>query len=86
MAIYSSTITSGGQAQQLVPADPMRKRLYFQNTSSGDLFVEEGGTASLSTMKIAAGATLMVQATDDPTSAWSVYGATTGQSFYCRTK
>jgi hypothetical protein len=84
MAVYSSTITTGGVSQQLFPANAHRRQGYFQNQSSGDLFIEQGTTASAASLKVPAGVSVVLEKSDDPASAWSVFGATTGQAYYAR--
>lgn len=84
MAIYSSTIATGGVSQQLFPANPQRRQAVFQNQSSGDLFIEAGTTATSAGLKVPAGVSILIEKSDDPASAWSVYGATTGQAYYAR--
>lgn len=74
------TITAGGTAQQLAAANPSRTFLKGQNTSTGDLWINEvGGTAAAASpsYRIPAGATFAV----NTSAAISIFGATTGQTF-----
>ena len=74
------TITTGGTAQQLAPANPTRSFLSGQNTSTGDLWIHEtGGTASGASpsFRVPAGSTFGINTNQ----AISIWGATTGQSF-----
>lgn len=77
----SGTITLGGTAQQLAPANTARKSLTGQNISSADLWINEiGVTAAVGaagSYKVAAGESFAV-ATNR---AISIIGATTGQAF-----
>ena len=82
----NSTITTGGTAQQLVGADGKRVSLLLTNTSAGDLWINDLGTAGIGDgMPIAAGRTLSLSGDDCPRGGLSVFGATTAQSFYIRT-
>lgn len=73
------TIATGGTAQQMAPANASRKFLVGQNTSAGDLWINEtGGTAAVD------GAGSYQVASKQPFSistarAISIIGATTGQ-------
>lgn len=77
----SGTITAGGTAQTLAPSNAARTSLTGQNTSTGNLGINEiGGTAAIGspgTYTIAAGQAFSI-ATNR---AISIVGATTGQSF-----
>lgn len=77
----SGTIAAGGTAQTLAPSNTSRLSLTGQNTSTGNLGINEiGGTAAIGspgTYTIAAGQAFSV-ATNR---AISIVGATTGQSF-----
>lgn len=76
----SGTITAGGTAQQLAPANVARKLLKGQNLSTGDLWINEvGGTAAAQqpAYRIPAGGTFSV----NTSAAVSIFGATTGQAF-----
>lgn len=77
----SGSITTGGTAQQLAPANASRKMLSGQNISSADLWINEvGGTAAVDTAgsyRVAAGASFKVNTNQ----AVSVVGATAGQKF-----
>lgn len=77
----SGSITTGGTAQELAPANAARISLTAQNISSGDLWVNEiGGTAAVGaagSYKVAAGQAFSV----GTNRAISILGATTGQAF-----
>jgi len=76
----SGTITAGGTAQTLAPANANRRFLKGQNLSSADLWINElGGTAAASqpSYRIPAGSTFSVNTSQ----AVSIFGATTGQAF-----
>lgn len=77
----SSSITTGGSAQQLAPANSARVSLTGQNTSAGNLGINEvGGTAAIGsagTYTIAPGQSFSV----GTNRAISIVGATTGQTF-----
>lgn len=77
----SGSITTGGSAQELAPANTSRAELVIQNISSGDLWVNEtGGTAAIDTagsFKIPAGQSAAI----GTNRAISIIGATTGQKF-----
>lgn len=82
----SGTITSGGTAQTLMASNAARKGFYIQNTSSGDLWISSVGTAAVagSSMRVIAGSLYECPSYAVPTTAISIYGATTGQSFAAR--
>lgn len=76
----SGTITAGGTAQGLAPANPMRAFLKGQNLSSADLWINEAGSdaaASQPSYRIPAGSTFAV----NTSRAISIWGPTTGQAF-----
>lgn len=77
----SGSVTTGGTAQQLAPANTSRVQLTGQNISTGDLWINEiGGTAAIDTAgsyRISAGSAFAI-ATNR---AISVIGATTGQKW-----
>ena len=77
----SGTITTGGTAQQLAPANSLRASLTGQNISSGDLWINEiGGTAAVAgtgSYKITSGQAFSV----GTNRAISIVGATTAQQF-----
>ena len=74
------TITTGGTAQQLAPANTSRRSFNGMNLSTGDLWINEiGGIAvpSQPSYRIAAGGTFSISTNQ----AVSIYGAATGQAF-----
>lgn len=77
----SSSITTGGTAQQLAAANAARKSLVVQNISDADLWINEiGGTAAADTAgswKVPAGSAFAVSTNR----AISIIGATTGKKF-----
>jgi hypothetical protein len=77
----SGTIAAGGTAQALAAANTARTFLVGQNTSSGDLWLNEiGGTAAANgagSYRVASGATFSV----NTSRAISIIGAVTGQAF-----
>ena len=81
----SGTITSGGAAQTLMPANSRRRGFMIQNNSAGALTINPTGEAS-------AGAGMVLQPGQlyepppfgVPTGAISIHGATTGQRFDAR--
>lgn len=77
----SGSITTGGTAQQLAPANTARKSLTIQNISDIDLWINEiGGTAladGVGSYKVIAGQAFIV-ATNR---AISIVGATTGKKW-----
>lgn len=85
----SGTITLGGTAQQLLPADPARNGFYVQNVSTGDLYVNVNATASATvstnngSIKLGSGA--YWEHPCSANAAVSIFGATTGQAFVCKT-
>lgn len=79
----SGTITTGGVAQELAPANASRKYLKGQNLSVGDLWVREisvtgvDAAASQPSNRIPAGGTFGVNTNQRV----SIFGATAGQAF-----
>jgi hypothetical protein len=74
------TITTGGTAQSLAPANANRRSLTGQNQSAGDLWINEvGGTATNAqpSFRVTAGATFSISTNQ----AVSIWGATTGQAW-----
>lgn len=82
----SGTITAGGTAQVLMPANPNRFGYSVQNNSSGDLWISEITTAVANqpSLKIPAGALYECPWYYVPVTAISIIGATTGQAFCAR--
>lgn len=80
----SGTITAGATAQQLMAANASRRGWWFQNNSSGDLWLDETGTAVASqpSLKIPAGGYYEPPVVS--LGSISIYGATTGQAFSAR--
>lgn len=88
MVDCSATITSGGASQQLLPANPNRRKLIIQNTSSNDIGISftnssptigGAGTFTLATK-------LFFPATGPeyiPGNAIYVIGGSTGQQVVC---
>jgi hypothetical protein len=84
---HSGTVTSGGTSQQVMPANKARVSLFFQNLSSGDLWVDFGGNAVLSQPSIRVKSTdppLVFERNFVPTGSVHVYGATTSQAFVAK--
>jgi hypothetical protein len=79
----STSITAGGTAQTPLVANPVRTYLFFQNTSSADLYINMfGGSASPTNgILVPSKQSYENPAHFCPTGALSVFGATSGQSF-----
>lgn len=81
----SGTITSGGVAQTLSAANTGRRGFFIQNVSTGDLWIRDGGTAAATQPSVWIPAGAFFEYTNGvPTSALSIFGATTGQAFTAR--
>lgn len=80
------TITTGGQAQQFAVANSSRRGLVVQNQSTGDLWVNGTGNATIDyhSLRVRAGDYYETPAHHVGTGALSIIGATTGQAFYAR--
>ena len=79
----SSTITTGGAAQDAVAALATRKAYFFQNISSESMWGSFTGTAAPNTVgsfEIVPKGVIRSTTTCE-TTALSIYGATTGQKF-----
>lgn len=75
----SGSITTGGTAQTVAPANPGRHGMTFQNTSDTDMYItEDGTTASASNgYKIGAGIGINISTNK----VISVFCVTTGKTF-----
>jgi len=82
----SGTGTSGGVAQTLAASNASRTGLWVQNQSTGDLWISSVGTAAATqpSLWLPAGAYYEFPETGVPTTAVSIFGATTGQAFAAR--
>lgn len=82
----SSTITAGTTAQELMPANSERRGFWIMNTSAGDLWINDVGTAAAASpsLKVVSGALYESPITGCPVGAISIYGATTSQAFSAR--
>jgi hypothetical protein len=86
----SAKITTGGTAQSLMGSNSTRRGYWFQNQSTGDLWINELGTAVVlaagtpQSLQIPAGTYYESPMNGTPTGAISVIGATTGQQFAAR--
>jgi hypothetical protein len=82
----SGTITLGGVAQQLMPANAARGGCVLQNLSTGDLWISEIGAATLGepSFWVPAGSFISCEETGITTGAISIYGPYTGQPFTAR--
>jgi hypothetical protein len=83
---HSGSITSGGAAQVLMRANDNRQGYWLQNTSSGDLWISDVGTAAAASPSIQVPAGSLYESTFGgcPTTTLSIFGATGGQTFGCR--
>jgi hypothetical protein len=87
LADRSNTVANGGTAQQLMASNASRKGWSIQNNSSGDLWVNEIGGTAVATQpswKIGPGDSAVAPLAGVSTSAISILGATTGQTFTAR--
>lgn len=82
----SNTITAGGTAQTLAPAKANRRGFVIQNQSSGPLYWNAIGTATVdqNSMLLNAGDYYESPPHHVGPGAISIIGATTGQAFYAR--
>ena len=80
---YSGTITNGGNAQEVIPANPDRKYLIFQNVSDEDMWVMFGANATESqpSIKLISNASFVMEYNFISTQSLSVIAATTGSAF-----
>lgn len=81
------TITSGGVAQQALPARPSRRGYRIQNLSAGSLWRRTNGTAAATEPSFEIPAGSMYETAQHEVGAGtvigeiSIFGATTGQAF-----
>ena len=82
----SGTITAGGTAQVLMAANAARRGFSIQNQSSGPLYFNGAGTATLdqNSFLLNPGDYFESSPHHSGTGAVSIIGATTGQAFYAR--
>ena len=80
----SGTITAGGTAQVLAPANLSRAGFWFQNVSDTDMWINELGNAAASQPSIKVPAGAMYEFPVVPGTALSVFCATTGKAFSAR--
>lgn len=80
----SGTVSTGGIAQTISVANPDREGFWFQNVSSGDLWLSELGAAAANQPSIKVPAGAMYEFPVSVGTAISVYGTTTGQAFSAR--
>lgn len=86
MSNISGSVTTGGTAQQASATNPNRRGCTIQNTSAGDLWVNDLGTATAASpsIRVPAGAQYTCGNPGSPlvpNGALSIYGATTGQTW-----
>jgi hypothetical protein len=86
IADRSGTIAAGGTAQVLMAANSQRMGYWIQNVGSGDLWISAAGTASAGQPSLRLSSGSLYESVSDavPTSAISIFGATTGQAFSAR--
>jgi hypothetical protein len=79
----SGTITAGGTAQTLAAANAARSTFFFQNNSSGALWINFTATAvqSQPSIQVSAGSSFSMDGRFVSTEAISVIGATTAQAW-----
>lgn len=79
----SGSITLGGTAQQLAAANATRRYFFVHNISTGDLWINFGVTAVADqpSIKLAAGASFVMEGSFVSNESISVVGATTGQKW-----
>lgn len=79
----SGTIASGGASQQIFAANTSRKYFFFENVSSGDLWINFGVAAVINqpSIKVLANGSFVMEASYVSDQAINVIGATTGQAF-----
>lgn len=77
------TITTGGAHQLLANANAVRRYLFVQNHSAGDLWVNDASVvaAAAPAIRIPAGGAWEYPAQATPKGAVRIFGATTGQAF-----
>jgi hypothetical protein len=76
----SGTITTGNVAQVLSAEKQVPRKIALRNTSGGNLYISTTGTASASSMPIKADE--YYESPYSTSNAISIFGATTGQSFF----
>ena len=86
MGNISGTLTTGGTAQNATGFNPNRRGCVIQNNSTGDLWINDLGTAAATqpSIRVPAGAQYACGSPGSPLApngALSVFGATTGQTW-----
>jgi hypothetical protein len=81
----SGSIAVAGTAQNLMPVNATRSYLFIQNLSTGDLWINELGTAAAAAPSILIRPYAAYESgLNVPTTAFSIFGATAGQAFSAR--
>lgn len=80
----ANTITTGGTAQLLFAANPLRRGIVLQNQSAGDLYIGNPATLTQGSLKIPSGYYYETPGNFSGTADIQIIGATTGQAFYAR--
>lgn len=82
----SGAITTGGQPQALLPANPNRNGFLVQNVSAADLWINDQGDAGAvqPSLRIPANSEWRTPDGASVTTAVTIFGATAGQAFSCR--
>lgn len=82
----SGRVASAGSAQQVAPANAVRRGFLIQNVSTGDLWISSVGTATgdQPALGIAPGQLYASPASGVPVNAISLFGTIEGQAFSAR--
>jgi hypothetical protein len=80
----SGDITEGGVTQELMPANTGRQGFILQNNSSGALYISSVGAPAPDGHSLKIGPGQLYVSDYVSGNAIGIYGATTGQQFFCR--
>lgn len=80
----TNAITAGGTAQELFAANAARKSFEFQNQSDSAMWLDFGATAAADAPSLYVGVGGFYVPPVVPTTAISVFCATTGKKFYAK--
>jgi hypothetical protein len=79
----AGTIVTGGVSQQMFAANASRRYFFFENVSSGDLWINFGAAATISqpSIKVVPNGSFVMESIFISNQAVNVIGATAGQAF-----
>jgi hypothetical protein len=83
----SGTLLAANVPQEVMPFNPNRKYLFFQNVSAADLWINFGPTAATMdqpSIRVPAGGTFVMEMDFVTNERMTVIGGTVGQAYTCK--